>query len=232
MKEKSRLRTPDKIRSDSKATRIKAWNEYHELKKTMPDDQAIATALRKADPSKDDPYYSQFHPSKPRELLVWQKHGLWPPPELKEHGKEGTPLTMSDTLEMTQEEIQEALQYSRKPQTPDDKPPTSDSDRQRITYGLTSQIEPAIGSLDDVKHRKAVLPEIELLLKVKEMLNNIEVAERPTTAKGRKSSLETGMIAARFPKTLIEELEALPGRKSHHLEKALTLYLRALKSEE
>ncbi len=62
------------------------------------------------------------------------------------------------------------------------------------------------------------------------MLDHIEIAERPgDTAPGRKSALQTKMVAARFPVALVEQLEALPGRKSHHLEKALMLYLRVIK---
>ena len=208
MKEKTHLRAQDKIKSDSLATRISAWKKYQELIKTMPDDQAIKEALKKATPSKSDPYYSQFNPNKPREFKVWDKHGLWPPPELKEQEKEALQLTVSDTVRMTQEEVQEALESGRK-----------------------SRQEKQLPIHDNI-HRITVLSDEELLRKVKAMLDKIEIAERPTTARGRESTLKTGMIAARFPKTLIEELEALPGRKSHHLEKALTLYLRAIKSEE
>jgi len=62
-------------------------------------------------------------------------------------------------------------------------------------------------------------------------MKDVFVAERPTTAKGRESTLKTSMIAARFPNDLVTELKALGVRVSHHLEKALRLYLKVLKSE-
>ena len=82
-----------------------------------------------------------------------------------------------------------------------------------------------------VIQRKTVttIPETDLLLKVKEMLSKVEVTERPgDTAPGRKSTLQTKLIAARFPVDLIEKLDTLGGKRSHHLEKALMLYLRAM----
>jgi hypothetical protein len=72
--------------------------------------------------------------------------------------------------------------------------------------------------------------ENEIIRCAKEILmRNIDVAERPTTAKGRPSTLPTIMVAARFPSDLVAQLEALGGRKSHHLEKALKLYLKIVK---
>ena len=64
------------------------------------------------------------------------------------------------------------------------------------------------------------------------MLDDIQVAVRPVgvTAKGRPTTFPTKMVAARFPTAMVEELEALEGPKSYHLEKALMLYLKALKA--
>jgi hypothetical protein len=81
--------------------------------------------------------------------------------------------------------------------------------------------------------RAQELSEAQIILQAKEILmRDIDVAERPTTAKGRPSTLKTVMIAGRFPSDLVAELEALGGRKSHHLEKALRLYLKMLKQED
>ena len=78
--------------------------------------------------------------------------------------------------------------------------------------------------------RAQELSEAQSILHAKEILmRDIDVAERPTTAKGRPSTLKTVMIAGRFPAELVAELEALGGRKSHHLEKALKLYLKMVK---
>lgn len=85
------------------------------------------------------------------------------------------------------------------------------------------------------KKRKIQTPhkEAELLREIKGMLDEIKIAERPgDTAPGRKSALQTKMVAARFPVELVQELEALPGRKSHHLERALMLYLRVMKGKD
>lgn len=75
--------------------------------------------------------------------------------------------------------------------------------------------------------------EAELLRKVRAMVDAIEPAERPVgaTAKGRKSPLQTIMIAIRIPTALDEELKALGGLKSRHVEKAIMLYLRAMRTE-
>jgi hypothetical protein len=92
-------------------------------------------------------------------------------------------------------------------------------------------------SVSVLKHRDAdacqELSEADILTRAKEILmRDIDVAERPTTAKGRPSTLPTTMIAARFPTELVNQLEALGGRKSHHLEKALKLYLKLINEEQ
>jgi hypothetical protein len=73
--------------------------------------------------------------------------------------------------------------------------------------------------------------EAELLEKIRAMLDTIEPAERPVgaTAKGRYSPLKTKLVALRLPVTLNDELGALGGLKSRHIEKALMLYLKAMK---
>jgi hypothetical protein len=75
------------------------------------------------------------------------------------------------------------------------------------------------------------LTETELLKKVRAMLDTIEPAQRPVgaTAKGRKSPLQTTMIAIRIPTVLDEELKSMGGLKSHHIEKAIMLYLKAMR---
>ncbi len=97
---------------------------------------------------------------------------------------------------------------------PSDEAPPATTDKQRVS-------------------RAQVLSEAQIILQAKEILmRDIDVAERPTTAKGRPSTLRTTMIAGRFPNELVNELEALGGRKSHHLEKALKLYLKLIKKEQ
>lgn len=74
----------------------------------------------------------------------------------------------------------------------------------------------------------------ELLRRIRNMLDTIEPAERPVgaTAKGRPSPLKTIMIAIRIPTSLDDELKALGGLKSRHVEKAIMLYLRAMNAGE
>ena len=74
--------------------------------------------------------------------------------------------------------------------------------------------------------------ESEVLEAMKAMLNEIEIPERiGLTAPNRESPIKSGMLAARFPKELIDELKALPGPVSRHLERAARLYLLILKKE-
>jgi len=76
------------------------------------------------------------------------------------------------------------------------------------------------------------LSESALLKKIRALLDTIEPEERPigATAKGRKSPLKTTMIAIRIPTTLDEELQVLGRPKSRHIERAIMLYLRAMKA--
>jgi len=89
------------------------------------------------------------------------------------------------------------------------------------------------GSQAPVNSERQRMSQTALLRKVRRMLHTIEPAERPigATAKGRKSPLQTDMIAIRIPQTLHEELKALGGLKSRHIEKAIMLYVRAMKAE-
>ena len=78
----------------------------------------------------------------------------------------------------------------------------------------------------------AVEDENDLLKRVAAMLETIQPIERPVgaTAKGRKSPLQTIMIAIRIPETLNAELKELGGLKSRHIERAIMLYLKAMTS--
>lgn len=76
------------------------------------------------------------------------------------------------------------------------------------------------------------LSETELLKRVRTMLDKIEPVQRlGLTAPGRKTSVPPVMIALRIPKALDEELKALGGLKSRHIEKAIMLYVQAMKTE-
>jgi hypothetical protein len=85
---------------------------------------------------------------------------------------------------------------------------------------------------------KAVTPtstsEEETLKKMNELLKDIQATPRPVgaTGKGKYTTLKTKMIAARLPVALAEELEALEGPKSGHIERAVKLYLKVLKAGE
>lgn len=70
----------------------------------------------------------------------------------------------------------------------------------------------------------------EILKQAKELLmQDVYVAERPVTAKGKPSTLPTTQIATRLPNDLLEELRALGGRMSNHVEMAVRLYLKVIK---
>lgn len=74
----------------------------------------------------------------------------------------------------------------------------------------------------------------ELLERIRAILDTIELAERPVgkTGKNRFSPLKTKMIAIRIPESLDDELKALGDLKSRHIEKAIMLYLKAMKAGE
>ena len=76
------------------------------------------------------------------------------------------------------------------------------------------------------------LSEKELLARVRVLLDSIEPAERVpgATARGRKSPLKTTVIAVRIPITLDKALQALGRPKSRHIERAIMLYLKAMKA--
>jgi hypothetical protein len=111
--------------------------------------------------------------------------------------------------------------------------PVSESEIGGIAEQLKSGSKPKVHSDRQCNEPLNELPENELLRRVRSMLYNIEPAERPigATAKGRKSPLQTTMIAIRIPTNLDEELKALGGLKSRHIEKAIMLYIRAMRAE-
>jgi hypothetical protein len=69
------------------------------------------------------------------------------------------------------------------------------------------------------------------LRRVRAMVDRINVMERPVTAPGKSKpeDFKTAAIGARLPVRLVEELRALPGRTSHHIERAVALYLRVVR---
>jgi len=111
-------------------------------------------------------------------------------------------------------------------------PPEAETvDQARPSPPTEKGLTPAV---HDARHRNTAkggeISEADLFKRIKAMLDEITVAERPQTAPGQESTLKTKMVAARFPMDLVSQLESLPGKKSHHLEKALKLYLRALQA--
>lgn len=132
------------------------------------------------------------------------------------------PLPKDDTHRKTPK----ATVTRRKTDTERRSPTPSDSDKEVTVKS----------NVDTVIHRqydKPDLTEEEILVKVKAMLKDIEPAERPNVklAKGEKREFETAMLSVRVPKTLVDELATLKGPKTTHVEKAVMLYLRALKVE-
>jgi len=188
---KTRNRKPDELAYETQQQRFVGWELYQEnLRSGMDEQEAVRQALLKVLPRG-----AKGSDNHLRELELWKKHKLWPPPEIEGHDQPGT--------------------LDRRREASSDKPRSSDAVRHR-----------------DARSHEA-LSEADILGRAKEILmRGIDVAERPTTAKGRKSTLKTVMMAARFPSDLVAELEALGGRKSHHLEKALKLYLKIVKLEQ
>jgi hypothetical protein len=75
--------------------------------------------------------------------------------------------------------------------------------------------------------------EAEILKKIRTMIDKIQLKDRVgLTAPGRESSVKSVMIALRIPTTLDEDLKRLGGVKSRHVEKAITLYVKAMKADE
>jgi hypothetical protein len=65
------------------------------------------------------------------------------------------------------------------------------------------------------------------------MIDKIDVVDRVgLTAPNRKSLVKGKMIAVRLHPHLFDALEELGGKKSQHIEKALRLYLLAMRAEE
>jgi len=204
---KKRNRSHDEIQAESVRHRVVAWQIYQKnLRAGMDEPASIKDALRKALPQG-----VQGSTNRNRELQLWKYHRLWPPPEVEVDSHRQTPLDgatpadrFEETISLTAEEQAQTMWHA--------------------------------GKSSAVKHRETpevtALPDTEILHRAKEILmKDVFVAERPTTAKGRQSTLPTTMIAARFPDDLVVELKALGGRLSHHLEKALRLYLKVIKAE-
>jgi len=204
---KKRQRSREEIEDESRTQRVVAWQAYQtNLRAGMDKATSLADALRKALPRG-----VQGSTNRNRELDLWKHHQLWPPPEAE-------PL------------------YHR--QTPLDGEPAADrlEETMSLTMGELAQTMWQAGKSSDVIRRETpqepALSDAEILHRAKEILmKDVFVAERPTTAKGRESTLPTAMVAARFPDDLVAELKSLGGRMSHHLEKALRLYLKFIKTE-
>jgi hypothetical protein len=80
------------------------------------------------------------------------------------------------------------------------------------------------------------ISESQLLRRVRGLIEGIEVSERAprgTTAPGRSAPerYRTQMISVRLPLHLIRALEALEGQKTFHVERAVRLYLLAVKAK-
>ncbi len=82
--------------------------------------------------------------------------------------------------------------------------------------------------------KQTPITEDELLQRIRAMLDTIEPAERPigVTGRDRFSPLKTVPVTIRIPRELDAELKALSGVKSRHIEKAIMLYLKAMKAGE
>jgi hypothetical protein len=168
----------------------------------MDEADAIKGALRKA-----LPHGVKGASNRSRELQMWKDHKLWPPPELEQSIHRQPPYDGSASSENIEDKTD--ADYHR--ETPID-------GGEQVTVPDTG------------RHREASLTDDEILKRAKKILmQDVYVAERPVTAKGKPSTLPTTQIAGRFPNELIEELRSLGGRMSNHLEKALRLYLKIIK---
>jgi hypothetical protein len=64
------------------------------------------------------------------------------------------------------------------------------------------------------------------------LLQEIQLEPRSYTARGRKQVRKTARISCSLPAELVERLDKLGNARSHHVEKALKLYLLALDGNE
>jgi hypothetical protein len=76
------------------------------------------------------------------------------------------------------------------------------------------------------------IQDVQVLMKMKQILSSIPADEREWTGPGRKGTGQLLQIGAKIPKYLVDELKSLPGRLSHHVERAVKIYLKILKTEE
>jgi hypothetical protein len=76
------------------------------------------------------------------------------------------------------------------------------------------------------------LTEEEILKEASKILDGMPVRKRDITGtrKKRLSTVKTKIIAGRMPTELINELRALGGSNTSHLEKALIFYLKLIKA--
>ena len=72
----------------------------------------------------------------------------------------------------------------------------------------------------------------QVLKKTGEILETIEIAEREWTGRGKKGTQNLVLIGGKLPPDIVEEVRALKGPVTHHLERALRLYLKVLKATE
>jgi hypothetical protein len=136
-----------------------------------------------------------------KKLKRWKENGLWP-------------VSESELLEHAEPPGDDVIQ--------DSEPKT--------TLQAESVSQSNVNS--DIQRDSVITDEADLLKRIRAMLDTIKAAERPVgaTAKGRMSPLQTRMIAIRIPESLDDELKALGDLKSRHIEKAIMLYLRAMKA--
>jgi hypothetical protein len=92
----------------------------------------------------------------------------------------------------------------------------------------------SISYVNSPTHSKSVDDsETETLKKVRSMIDKIKVTDRiGQTAPKRRNPNKGKMIAARIAPDVFDEFQDLEGRKSFHIERALRLYLAAMKAGE
>lgn len=142
------------------------------------------------------------HKSRPRTFRGWEDSGLWPPSQ-----EEIASLTAPEA---------NTVQQSQPPPDVDIHRTSSQTESHTSELGQDSG-GPGLTDAEILARAKAILME------------DIEPAKRPLTAPGRESTLATKPVAARFPEDLLKELKALGEPVSHHLERAVRLYLKMMK---
>ncbi len=135
-------------------------------------------------------------------LRTWKNNGLWPPSEAQEKAA----LTNKNGLTV----VNGGNAGTRK-------------------LGLSALLKASGVSSND---ERTELSEKEILQRVGKILDKIEVRKREWTGGRRKkySTLKTKVIAARLPVELLNQIHEFKGSDRQHLEKALRLYVKVLKS--